>query len=399
MLNYDSILIRFGELSTKGKNKKDFVVQLYKNVKTALQDFKGLSFNRSHDRIYVKLNDEDPTSVADILKDVSGIANFSFVYKVNESLDDIKKATLELVLKQGGKTFKVDTKRANKSFPIHSDDMNRHIAGNILASTDLKVDVHNPDILVKVEIRQEGTFVYTSKIQGAGGYPLGVGGKAMLLMSGGIDSPVAAYLMMKRGVKIEAIHFASPPYTSPQAVDKVKDLLYVLSKYRCPIKLHIVPFTKLQEKIYEVCDESYAITIMRRMMYRIAERVAKNRNCTALVSGESVGQVASQTLESMATINEVIKLPMIRPLAVMDKVEIIAIAEKIKTFEISIRPFIDCCTIFNPVSPVTKPRVHIAKEMEERFDYEQLVYDCVNEIETITIDANVQEESEIDKFF
>ena len=399
MLKFDSILIRFGELSTKGKNKKDFVIQLYKNIKTALQDFEGLSFTRSHDRIYVKLNNEDPNSVAEILKDVSGIANFSFVYKVEESLDEIKKATLELVQGQEGKTFKVDTKRANKSFPIHSDEMNRHIAGNILASTSLKVDVHNPDILVKVEIRQEGSFVYTSQIKGAGGYPLGVGGKAMLLMSGGIDSPVAAYLMMKRGVKIEAIHFASPPYTSTQAVDKVKDLLYVLSKYRCPIKLHIVPFTKLQEKIYECCDESYAITIMRRMMYRIAERVAKNRNCTALVSGESVGQVASQTLESMATINEVIKMPMIRPVAVLDKLEIIDIAQKIKTFDISIRPFIDCCTIFNPVAPVTKPRAHIAREMEEKFDYDQLVYECVSNIETITIDANVKEESEIDIFF
>lgn len=399
MFVFDSILVRFGELNTKGKNKKDFILQLYRNIKFALDEFKGLDYVKSHDRIYIKLNDEDPTLVSNVLKEVSGIASFSFVYKVDEDLDAIKKATLELVsADESVKTFKVKTKRANKNFPIHSDDMNRHIAGNILANTSLKVDVHNPDATIAVEIRSEGTFVYTKKIKGAGGYPLGVGGKSLLLMSGGIDSPVAGYLMMKRGVKIEAIHFASPPYTSEQAVTKVKDLLNVLAKRRCEIKLHIVPFTKLQEKIYECCDESYAITIMRRMMYRIAEGVAKGRNCSALVSGESVGQVASQTLESMATINEVIKMPMIRPVAVLDKLEIIDIAQRIGTYEISIRPYIDCCTIFTPVSPVTKPRAHVAREYETKFDYETLVKECIENIETIVLDGSNTDES-IDEFF
>jgi len=266
--------------------------------------------------------------------------------------------------------------------------MVRYIASKILKESEFKVDVHNPDFYIYADIRLEGTFVFDDVINGAGGFPLGVGGKALLLMSGGIDSPVAAHLLMKRGVEVEAIHFASPPYTSDGAIQKVKDLLQVLAKIQGKIKLTIIPFTKLQEEIYKNEDDSYHITLMRRMMYRIAEKVANHDNCLALASGESIGQVASQTLESMATINEVVKIPMIRPLATADKLDIIGIAKKIGTYEISIRPFIDCCTIFTPKNPSTKPSIRRAENLEKEFDYLSLIEECINNREVIYIKEN-----------
>ncbi len=399
-MEYTHVLIRFGELYTKGKNKHIFIDTLYENIKRKLRNYKNLEYIKHHDRIFIKINGESVEGIKEDLELVSGLYSYSFVRMVESNMDSIIEGAMEFVNESTG-TFKVFARRSDKNFPLVSDDINRRVASAILTKYGhcVGVDVHNPKLSLYIEVRREGTYLFTEKCPGLGGYPLGVGGKAMLLISGGIDSPVAGFLLNKRGITFEAVHFAAPPYTSTMAIQKVKDLLSKLTCFQKKIRLHIIPFTDIQLKIYENSDESYAITIMRRMMYRIATKLANQEKCLALASGESIGQVASQTLESMATINEVIKLPMIRPLAVMDKVEIIAIAEKIKTFEISIRPFIDCCTIFNPVSPVTKPRVHIAKEMEERFDYEQLVYDCVNEIETITIDANVQEESEIDKFF
>jgi len=389
-MKYEHILIRFGELNTKGKNKKDFIVTLFHNIKKVLKKFDKLEFIRAHDRIYIKLNGEDENKVIEILKEVSGIANMSLVTKVDKEINTIINVALDLALQHNESTFKVKTTRSDKSFPYHSDEINRLVANEILKKTSHTVDVHTPDFYVKIEIRNEGAFIFSNVIKGAGGYPLGVGGKALALLSGGIDSPVAIYLMMKRGVNVEAIHFASPPYTSVNAKQKVIDLLRIISNIKGgSVTLHIVPFTKLQEAIYDMGDESYAITIMRRMMYRISEKVAVKRNCLALVSGESIGQVASQTLNSMLVINSVINMPMIRPLATMDKNEIIEISKRINTYDISIRPYIDCCTIFNPINPVIKPSLNRAEELEKRFNYEDLVNNCVENIETIYIDASI----------
>ena len=389
---YTTLMIRFGELNTKGKNKIMFINTLLRNIRHALKEFKNLEISKTHDRIYIELNGEDHNKIHEKLQMVSGIQNYSFVNRVEKDIDKIIDACEDLIKDKEKFTFKVRAKRADKNFNVHSDDMNRLVATRILKNYEHKVDIHNPDINIYIEVRLEGAFVYLDIIKGLGGFPLGVIGKSMLLMSGGIDSPVAAYLMMKRGIKIEAVHFASPPYTSDGAIKKVKDLLKVLAGIQEEIKLVIIPFTKIQEKIYEGKDESYNITIMRRMMYRIAEREAIMNNCLALCSGESIGQVASQTLESMATINEVVKLPMIRPLAIFDKLDIIDIAKKIGTYDISIRPFIDCCTIFTPKNPTTKPSIKRAEALEKEFDYETLIEEAINNAEVVWINQNTIDE-------
>lgn len=389
---YTTVMIRFGELNTKGKNKIMFINTLLRNIKHALKEFKNLEISKTHDRIYIDLNGEDHNKIHEKLQMVSGIQNYSFVNRVEKDMDKIIDACEELIKDKEKFTFKVKAKRADKNFNVHSDDMNRLVATRILKNYEHKVDIHNPDVSIYIEVRLEGAFVYLDIIKGLGGFPLGVIGKSMLLMSGGIDSPVAAYLMMKRGIKIEAVHFASPPYTSDGAIKKVKDLLKVLAGIQEEIKLVIIPFTKIQEKIYEGKDESYNITIMRRMMYRIAEREAIMNNCLALCSGESIGQVASQTLESMATINEVVKLPMIRPLAIFDKLDIIDIAKKIGTYDISIRPFIDCCTIFTPKNPTTKPSIKRAEILEKEFDYESLIEEAISNAEVVWINQNTIDE-------
>ncbi|MBR0194268.1 MAG: tRNA 4-thiouridine(8) synthase ThiI [Bacilli bacterium] len=384
-MTYDHIMVRFGELSTKGKNKKDFIRVLANNIKNALRDFSNVSIETRFDHIYVVLNGNDPEPIIEVLQDVSGIHSLSLVYKTDPDIENLKKVSLELIQKEEGQTFKVKAKRADKSYPIISEDIIRHVAGVILANTNLKVDVHNPDILLSIEIRQEGAYVFCKTYPAAGGYPLGVGGKIMHMLSGGIDSPVAAYLLMRRGIKIECIHFASPPYTNVGVIEKLKDLLSKLNKYQPEIRLNIIPFTKIQEEIYRNADESYAITIMRRMMFRLADRLAHRRRCPAISSGESVGQVASQTLESMYTINEVTSLPVLRPVVAMDKVDIIKLARKIDTYEISIRPFEDCCTIFAPKSPKTKPSLEKSKEFEEKFDYESLINEALDHVEVIYV--------------
>ena len=389
---YTTLMIRFGELNTKGKNKIMFINTLLRNIRHALKEFKNLEISKTHDRIYIELNGEDHNKIHEKLQMVSGIQNYSFVNRVEKDMDKIIDACEDLIKDKEKFTFKVRAKRADKNFNVHSDDMNRLVATRILKNYEHKVDIHNPDINIYIEVRLEGAFVYLDIIKGLGWFPLGVIGKPMLLMSGGIDSPVAAYLMMKRGIKIEAVHFASPPYTSDGAIKKVKDLLKVLAGIQEEIKLVIIPFTKIQEKIYEGKDESYNITIMRRMMYRIAEREAIMNNCLALCSGESIGQVASQTLESMATINEVVKLPMIRPLAIFDKLDIIDIAKKIGTYDISIRPFIDCCTIFTPKNPTTRPSIKRAEALEKEFDYETLIEEAINNAEVVWINQNTIDE-------
>ena len=384
-MKYDHIMVRFGELSTKGKNKKDFIHILGKNIRNALRDYSNLEYIVRLDHIYIKLNDNDPEEIIAILQGISGIHALSLVLKTDEDIENIKKVSLELIKLEKGSTFKVHAKRANKKYPIISDQINRLVAGEILRNTNLKVDVHNPNIMLSIEIRQDGCYIFTKTYPGAGGYPLGVGGKIMHMLSGGIDSPVAAYLLMKRGIRVECIHFASPPYTNIGVIEKLKDLLAKLNVYQDSIRLNIIPFTKIQEKIYEVADESYCITIMRRMMFRLASELAKRRNCPAISSGESVGQVASQTLESMRTINEVTNLPIIRPLVTTDKLDIIELARKIDTYEISIRPFEDCCTIFAPKNPKTKPALEKAIEYDNKFDYQSMIEEALKNLEVIYV--------------
>ena len=384
-ITYDHILVRYGELSTKGKNKNEFIKRLLTNIKNALRAYTALTYEKTHDRIYILLNGCDPYEIAPVLEKVFGISSFSFAIKVNSEMEDIRKAAMEVALRSNAKTFKIETKRHYKLFPFISDEINRAVAGDILKGTPMKVDVHEPELLLRIEVRQFDTYLMPNKIKGAGGYPTGIGGKSLLMLSGGIDSPVAAYLMMKRGITVECIHYASPPYTSSRAQQKVLDLARIVSAYQGHVRVHIVPFTELQLAIYKHCDESYAITIMRRMMYRIAERLAQKQNCKAIVNGESIGQVASQTLDSMGAINEVVKIPVIRPCVAMDKLEIIDLANKIGTYATSIVPYEDCCTIFTPKNPVTKPTIKKCEKLESRFDFEALLEEALEKAETVDV--------------
>lgn len=384
-MTYDHIMVRFGELSTKGKNKRDFIARLDLNIKRSLTGFTALRYEKRYDHIYIALNGTDYESVIDRLKDVSGIHAFSLVYKCLSEIEKIVEASLNLIKQEEGKTFKVTCKRSDKTFPIVSDEIIRKVAPVILRNTELKVDVHHPDILLSIEVRDSATYIFTKTFMGSGGYPLGISGKAMMMLSGGIDSPVASYLLMRRGIAIECIHFASPPYTQAGVIYKLEDILTVLNRYQSPIKMHVIHFTKIQEAIYANADESYAITIMRRMMYRLAEKLAKKRKCLCIASGESVGQVSSQTLNSIQVINQVTNMPVMRPCAVLDKIEIIKIAKQIGTYEISIRPFEDCCTIFTPKNPKTMPRFDEVEEIESKFDWQSLLEEAINSVETIVI--------------
>lgn len=395
---YNHILVRFGELSTKGKNKRDFIQRLYVNVKHALASFSRLTYEKTHDRLYILLNGENADAVAAILQNVFGISSFSLAVCVPSAIDDIVASAKNIALQDSAQTFKIVTRRSDKRFPMISDEVNRAVATEILKTTTKKVDVKHPQLRLQIEIHEADTYLMKDRIAGSGGYPVGIGGKALVMLSGGIDSPVAAYLTMKRGVSVECIHYASPPYTSARAQEKVLELARLVSAYQGHIRVHIVPFTDLQLAIYEHCDESYAITIMRRMMYRIAERLAQRQNALAIVNGESIGQVASQTLESMAVINAVTQMPVIRPVATMDKLEIIGLAKRIGTYETSILPFEDCCTIFTPQNPVTKPTLAKAEKMEQRFAFEELLEQCLEKTTTVEIDPVAKDDLEEDYF-
>lgn len=355
-MNFDRIMVRFGELSTKGRNKMAFIKLLATNISKKLsEDFDNFKIETRYDHIYVVVNENNARAMIEALQQVSGINSLTLVIKVEKNIETIKTKALEMVRSQEAATFKVRAKRSDKNFPIISDEINRLVAKEILINTNLKVDVKKPDLTVGIEVRDEGCYLFLETFKGAGGYPLGIAGKVLMMISGGIDSPVAAYLLMKRGVLIECVHFASPPYTSSAVVDKVVDLLKILTKYQTSIRLHIVPFTKIQEAIHDSVDESYAITVMRRMMYRLSEKLANINKCLAIANGESIGQVASQTLRSIRVINEVTNLTILRPLVTYDKNDIIRIAKQIKTYDISIRPFEDCCTIFHP-------RIHVRNQ-------------------------------------
>lgn len=393
---YDHILVRYGELSLKGKNRRNFIDKLLQNTKKALKGFPGLEIKAGYDRMMIYLHDENPEEVCSIVSKVFGISSLSLAIEVKPEMEEIIQACLQSLDLQHHHTFKVKARRHDKMFPIVSDQINRDVASAILKNSDWSVDVHNPEITILIEVREHAAYIMTDRIEGAGGYPVGIGGKAMVLLSGGIDSPVAGYLMMKRGIHIEAVHFAAPPYTSQKALDKVQALARLIAPYQGEITLHIVPFTTLQLAIYHYAPESYAITLMRRMMMRIAAGLAEKRRCLAIATGESIGQVASQTLDSMYVINNVTTTPIIRPLVCMDKVEIIDISRRIGTYETSILPFEDCCTIFTPKAPATKPKLDKCLEYEERWDWQSMVNDCIKEAEVIRI-APVEEVQEEDE--
>ena len=394
-VNYDHIVIRYGELSTKGKNRKEFTRALTTNIRRRLADFAGLTYNTLHDGLFIKLNGEDYEQIKKCLKDIFGYAYFSGAIRVERDIDQVKKVTLDLVNKSDYKTFKIVTKRHDKSFPMRSDEINRALAGNILHNTSILVDVHNPELTIYVSVDKDYIYVMDEKVRGVGGYPTGINGKAMVMMSGGIDSPVASYLTMKRGLRIECIHFASQPYTSKQALDKVLTLARKISVCQEDINVHIIPFTDLQLAIYKYVDEPYCITIMRRMMYRIADEICKRRKIKVISNGESIGQVASQTPESISVIGKVSDTLILRPLCMMDKLEIIDIAKRIDTYDTSILPYEDCCTIFDPKNPVTKPKLDKCEYYESKFDWQSLVEKCIDgdKIEKVSYREAKEDES------
>ena len=376
------ILIKYGELTTKKDNRKLFIKILKNNIIKKLNDIE-VDINSNNSCMYIGVNHKDLDKVLTLLNQVFGIHSIVVCDKVNTNIEDIYAKALEIMKQEEFETFKVETKRSNKNFPISSLDFSSKVGAHILKNIPCKVDVHHPDIELFVEIRNEGTFLYTSFKKGLGGYPVGVQGKGLLMLSGGIDSPVAGYLTLKRGVDLECLYFESPPHTSMEAKNKVIKLASIINLYSGNIKVHIVPFTKIQETIYKNVPDTYMVTIMRRMMYRIAERVAKRRNCKVIINGESIGQVASQTLTSMSVINHVTNMPVIRPVACFDKIEIIDIANKIGTYETSILPYEDCCTIFVPRHPIINPELAKCIEYENLFDYDSLIEECINNIETI----------------
>jgi len=373
------ILIKYGELTTKKDNRKFFINTLEKNIRSLIKD--DIKITKDRVRMYIECENVDEVALK--LKKVFGIYGIVVCHKVNNNIEDVLNKSLE-IMDSTKKTFKVVTNRADKSFPIPSMEFSRKLGGMILKNTDFKVDVHNPDITLTVEIRNNGTFVYIDEIRGAGGYPVGIQGTGLLMLSGGIDSPVAGYLTLKRGVNIECLYFESPPHTSMEAKNKVLKLASILNEYSGHVKVHVVPFTEIQEAIFKKCPDTYMITIMRRMMYRIADKYSEKIGAKIIVNGESIGQVASQTLSSMECINNVTNKPVIRPVACLDKLEIINIAEKIGTYETSILPFEDCCTIFVPKHPVINPSLKACAEYEKAFDYEELINKCIDNIEVVT---------------
>ena len=388
------IIIKYGELTTKKDNINFFINALRDNIKKSLKDIDN-KIIYDHGRMFIETSDYE--NALNILKKTFGIHEINIGYKLKtNSLEEINAELLNLLKDKEFKTFKVTTKRSDKSYPINSMEISKKVGGTILKNIqNIEVDVHNPNLEINIEIRKNEAYIYFEKIKGIGGYPVGTLGKGLLMLSGGIDSPVAGYLAMKRGIKLECIYFDSPPHTSKEALNKVKELASILSTYQNDIKLHIIHFTEIQEQIYKNCPKEYMITIMRRQMYRIAELLARRENCKCIINGESIGQVASQTLTSISTINEVITTPVIRPVCCLDKLEIIDIAKKIETYETSILPYEDCCTIFVPEHPVINPERKLARTYEEAFDFRTLNLQSVKNKNTIKLPEEKSEFSNI----
>ena len=401
------ILIRYGELSTKGRNKKMFTQKLASNIKKALVDFPQVKVIPDYDFMYLDLHEAPEEAVIEKVKPIFGIQSISPVYIVEKDMEVAKKVVLDLLSQEDleGKTFKIMTRRSDHTFEMDTNQINLFLGDAVLeAFPDIKVQLKQPDITVRIDVRREHLMVSLKTIQGAGGLPVGTSGRVMLMLSGGIDSPVAGYLAMKRGMEIQCVHFASPPYTSPQALEKTKLLAAKIARFGGSIQFLMVPFSRIQEEIKKSVPEAYLMTIMRRFMLRITDQLRENARALAIANGESVGQVASQTLDSMVAINDVTNTPIIRPVATMDKLDIIKVAEEIDTFELSIQPFEDCCTVFAPPSPKTKPKLEKARQYEARLDVEGLIKEAVEGtvIEEITANYTTPVETasqEIDDLF
>ena len=385
------ILIKNGELALKGLNRSNFEDALIKNMRRRLKDLGDFTIRKAQSTIYLEPKDED-FDFEEALERVSrvfGIAAFSRACVCEKDINDILENSVEYLREslENIRTFKVEAKRADKNFPLKSPEICREVGGKILSSFHhLKVDVHNPDLIVNVEIRDYGAYIRGGQIAGAGGLPVGTAGVASILISGGIDSPVAAWTMAKRGLRLNAIHFASPPYTSPRAEMKVRTLLSKVARYSGCINLAIVPFTEIQDEIAKNCPEDYFTLIMRRMMMRISERIARKEGSLALITGESLGQVASQTLPALVTTDAVANMPVLRPLIGMDKEEIVRISRVIDTFETSILPYEDCCTVFTPKHPKTRPTIAQCEEAESGLDIETLIEKAIAETSYTYID-------------
>ena len=385
------ILIRYGELSTKGRNKKMFTQKLASNIKKALVDYPQVKVIPDYDFMYLDLHEAPEEAVIEKVKPIFGIQSISPVYIIEKDMEVAKKVVLDLLSQENleGKTFKIMTKRSDHTFEMDTNQINLFLGDTVLeAFPKIKVQLKQPDITVRIDVRREHLMVSLKTIQGAGGLPVGTSGRVMLMLSGGIDSPVAGYLAMKRGMEIQCVHFASPPYTSPQALEKTKLLAAKIARFGGSIQFLTVPFSRIQEEIKKSVPEAYLMTIMRRFMLRITDELRKNAKALAIANGESVGQVASQTLDSMVAINDVTNTPIIRPVATMDKLDIIKLAEEIDTFELSIQPFEDCCTVFAPPSPKTKPKLEKARQYEQRLDVEGLIKEAVEQTAVEEITAN-----------
>lgn len=372
MMEYTEIMVRYGELSTKGRNERSFIDRLGNNIRQALRKFDKLDIEVRRDRTHIRLNGTNYDDVMKSLKRVFGVQNFAPAIRVDKNVDAAIEAAASLVEHQVTKptTFKIQTRHADHDFPVGTFEMNDKLGGALLHRFPklLKVDVHHPQLEIRCEIRKDGIYLMSEKILGAGGMPVGTAGKGVMMLSGGIDSPVAAYLAMKRGVKVEMIHFFSPPYTSDQALSKAKQLTAKLAAYSGSIEFIQVPFTEIQETVKADVPSGYLMTIQRRFMLRLAVEIARRRKALGVFNGESLGQVASQTMESMVAIEDVTSLPVLRPVLSYDKNEIIKVAKQIGTYDLSILPYEDCCTIFAPTSPKTKPKLDRVRSYEERLD-------------------------------
>lgn len=392
-MNY-LILIRFGDLTLKGKNKKYFIDSLYSDCRERLKEYNTI-LEKHHDRFYLSTN-EDFNVIKNILNKIPGIKSFSRVYKVESNIDEINKLSVDLLEKsiKSNTTFKVETKRSNKKFPLTSMDVSKEVSRFILKNNNLNkyltVDVHNPKILLNINVKDNYTYLYFDNEKGLNGFPSNTMGKGLLLISGGIDSPVAGFLSIKQGIELELIHFESTPMTSIESAQKVIDLTKKLALYakKQRIKLHLVPFKNIHEELLLKINQSYNINIMRRTMYKIASIIADKNNIIPLINGESLGQVASQTLESMNTINNVTNKVVLRPLITYDKEDIIKISRQIDTYGISIKPFEDCCTIYVPKNPVIKPKIEDSLLEESKINLDELINEAVEKTISIYIDKN-----------
>ncbi len=385
-MQYTEIMVRYGELSTKGKNRRSFIDRLGTNTRNALAGFKNVEVKAHRDRMHIRLNGEDYHKVEQRLSKVFGIQNFSPSIRVARDVAKVKQTAVEIFkeIYHEGMTFKINTRRSDHNFDYDTNQLNDILGGIVLDNfPGIKVQMKAPDVILRVEVRLDGIYLSYEQVPGAGGLPVGTAGKGLLMLSGGIDSPVAGYLALKRGVDLEMVHFFSPPYTSEMALNKAKDLTAKLAPYAGRIKFIQVPFTEIQETVKRDMPSSYLMTIQRRFMLRLCEKIAEKRHALAIFNGESLGQVASQTMESMAAINDVTTMPVLRPVVSMDKNDIIKIAEKIDTFDLSIKPYEDCCTVFAPTSPKTKPRIDRARAFEKKLDVDGLVERALNGI-TIT---------------